>query len=117
MSVCYDLRFPELYRRYTEEGCHVLCNVAAFTAVTGHAHWEILLRARAIENQCFVLASAQVGTHADGGETWGHSMIISPWGEVMKELPEGEGFIAADLSLDSLNSVRGSMPVLQHKKL
>jgi len=117
LSACYDLRFPELYRQLVERGCHVLCNVAAFTAATGHAHWQTLLRARAIENQCYVLASAQVGKHPNGRQTWGHSMIISPWGEVMAELAEGEGFVAADLSLERVNQIRESMPVLQHKKL
>ncbi len=116
LSICYDLRFPELYRFYAEDGCQVLCNVAAFTATTGRAHWQTLLRARAIENQCYVLASAQSGRHPDGRQTWGHSMIINPWGEVMNELADGPGFIVADLSLEKLNQVRASMPVLQHKR-
>ncbi|PJA33033.1 MAG: hydrolase [Zetaproteobacteria bacterium CG_4_9_14_3_um_filter_53_7] len=117
LSICYDLRFPELYRLYAENGCQVLCNVAAFTATTGHAHWLTLLRARAIENQCYVLASAQIGKHPDGRQTWGHSMIIDPWGEVLAELAEGRGFITADLSLGRLEQVRASMPVLQHRRL
>jgi len=117
LSICYDLRFPELYRLHVDNGCQVLCNVAAFTAATGRAHWQVLLRARAIENQCYVLASAQAGTHPDGRKTWGHSMIINPWGEVMVELAEEVGFVVADLSLKELNQVRLSMPVLQHKRL
>jgi len=117
LSICYDLRFPELYRRYVDVGCQMLVNVAAFTAITGRAHWRPLLRARAIENQCYMLASAQSGRHPDGRQTWGHSMIINPWGEVLEELAEGEGFISAELSMQKLDQVRASMPVLQHKKL
>lgn len=117
LSICYDLRFPELYRRYVDAGCQMLVNVAAFTAITGRAHWQPLLRARAIENQCFMLASAQSGKHPDGRQTWGHSMIINPWGEVIEELTEGEGFICTELSMQQLDQVRASMPVLQHKKL
>ncbi|OIO75481.1 MAG: hydrolase [Zetaproteobacteria bacterium CG1_02_53_45] len=116
LSICYDLRFPELYRLYAENGCQVLCNVAAFTATTGRAHWLTLLRARAIENQCYMLASAQSGEHPDGRQTWGHSMIIDPWGEVLAELAEGQGFITADVSLRRLEQVRISMPVLQHRR-
>jgi len=93
-----------------------LCNVAAFTATTGRAHWLTLLRARAIENQCYMLASAQSGEHPDGRQTWGHSMIIDPWGEVLAELAEGQGFITADVSLRRLEQVRISMPVLQHRR-
>ncbi|MFQ5519537.1 MAG: carbon-nitrogen hydrolase family protein, partial [Mariprofundus sp.] len=117
LSICYDLRFPELYRTYADDGCDLLCNVAAFTAATGRAHWQTLLQARAIENQCFVLASAQTGMHPDGRQTWGHSMIIDPWGEVISELADGEGVIMVDLSKKRLNQVRKSMPVLQHRKL
>ncbi|ATX81668.1 nitrilase [Mariprofundus ferrinatatus] len=117
LSICYDLRFPELYRLHASADCHILCNVAAFTAVTGSAHWEPLLRARAIENQCYVIASAQTGLHADGRQTWGHSMIIDPWGQIMVSLSEGEGVITADLSLEEVHRVRKSMPVLQHRRL
>ena len=117
LSICYDLRFPELYRLYARAGCGILCNVAAFTAVTGSAHWEPLLRARAIENQSYLIASAQVGKHADGRETWGHSMVIDPWGEIIAELPEGEGVITADLSVGNLDLIRKSMPVLQHRRV
>jgi len=117
LSICYDLRFPELYRLYVKEGCHMLVNVAAFTSVTGRAHWQPLLRARAIENQCYLLASAQSGIHPDGRKTWGHSMIINPWGEVLNELAEGVGYISADLSMDKLEKIRASMPVLEHRKL
>lgn len=117
LSVCYDLRFPELYRAYADEHCDVLCNVAAFTATTGRAHWRMLLGARAIENQTYMLASAQWGRHPDGRQTWGHSMVVDPWGVVLGELPEGEGLVLADLSKKRLHQVRESLPVLQHRKL
>ncbi|MDX8408070.1 MAG: carbon-nitrogen hydrolase family protein [Mariprofundaceae bacterium] len=117
LSVCYDIRFPELYRHYASRGCHALSVVAAFTMPTGKAHWQTLLRARAIENQAYVLASAQVGTHPDGRETWGHSMIIDPWGEVLAALDEGEGMVTADLSMLELESVRGQLPALKHRVL
>jgi len=117
LSICYDLRFPELYRAYADDSCDILCNVAAFTAATGRAHWKTLLKARAIENQAYVLASAQWGRHPDGRETWGHSMIIDPWGEILAELPQGEGVVLADLSKKRLHEVRESLPALQHRKL
>jgi len=117
LSICYDLRFPELFRAYTDIGCDILCNVAAFTAITGRAHWRTLLQARAIENQCYVLASAQSGQHPDGRQTWGHSMIIDPWGNVLVELAEGEGVIVADVSKKRLEQLRLSLPVLQHRRL
>ena len=117
LSICYDLRFPELYRHFADQGCNLISVVAAFTEATGRAHWQPLLQARAIENQCYLLASAQWGVHADMRRTWGHSMIIDPWGEVVAELPEGEGVIAATLSADRLHSVRHSLPVLSHRRL
>ena len=117
LSVCYDLRFPELFRAYVDAGCELLCNVAAFTALTGRAHWQTLLQARAIENQCYVLAAAQSGVHPDGRQTWGHSMIIDPWGEVLAELAEGEGIVVADVSMSRLEQVRQCLPALQHRRL
>jgi len=117
LSICYDLRFPELYRAYADDGCNLLCNVAAFTATTGRAHWRPLLQARAIENQSYLLAAAQCGTHPDGRRTWGHSMIIDPWGEILAELGDGEGVIIADLSTTRLQHVRASLPALQHRRL
>ncbi|MBN4076763.1 carbon-nitrogen hydrolase family protein [Mariprofundus ferrooxydans] len=117
LSVCYDLRFPELFRAYVDDGCNVLCNVAAFTATTGRAHWQSLLQARAIENQCYVLAAAQSGTHPDGRQTWGHSLIIDPWGEVLAELAEGEGVVVAELSKKHLQHLRQALPVLLHRRL
>jgi len=117
LSICYDLRFPELYRAYADDGCDVLCNVAAFTAATGRAHWQTLLKARAIENQSYMLAAAQWGIHPDGRGTWGHSMIIDPWGEVLDELPEGEGVVIAELTKTRLDLVRQSLPSLQHRRI
>jgi len=113
ISICYDLRFPELYRHYSAQGCNILTVAAAFTVPTGKAHWETLLRARAIENQCYVLASAQYGKHRDSRETYGHSMMIDPWGTIIAELPDGEGIITAELDLSYLQHIRAALPVLQ----
>jgi len=115
LSVCYDLRFPELYRAMGD--CALIVMPAAFTYTTGRAHWEILLRARAIENQCYVLAAAQGGRHPNGRRTWGHSMLVDPWGEVKSMLPEGEGVVIGDLELPQLQSTRESLPALRHRKL
>lgn len=115
LSICYDLRFPELYRSLGQVDCHII--PAAFTYTTGKDHWEILLRARAIENQCYVLASAQGGIHQNQRRTWGHTMMIDPWGDVIEDLPEGEGFISGVLSKEKLNEVRSKLPALQHRKL
>jgi len=115
LSICYDLRFPELYRAMGAVDCHII--PAAFTYTTGKDHWEILLRARAIENQCYVLASAQGGIHLNQRRTWGHSMLIDPWGTVLADLPEGEGFISGVLSKEKLNEVRSQLPALAHRKL
>jgi nitrilase len=115
LSICYDLRFPELYRALGQVDCHII--PAAFTYTTGKDHWEILLRARAIENQCFVLASAQGGIHQNQRRTWGNTMLIDPWGDVLANLPEGEGFISGVLSKDKLNEVRSKLPALVHRKL
>jgi nitrilase len=115
LSICYDLRFPELYRALGQVDCHII--PAAFTYTTGKDHWEILLRARAIENQCYVLASAQGGLHLNQRRTWGESMLIDPWGEILSNLPEGEGFIQGTLSKDKLKEVRSKLPALKHRKL
>jgi nitrilase len=115
LSICYDLRFPELYRTLGQVDCHII--PAAFTYTTGKDHWEILLRARAIENQCYVLAAAQGGTHQNQRRTWGNTMLIDPWGTVLSALPEGEGFISGVLSKDKLNEVRSKLPALAHRKL
>jgi nitrilase len=113
LSVCYDLRFPELYRALGE--VKLLMVPAAFTATTGRAHWEILLRARAIENQCYVLAPAQGGLHENGRRTWGHSMLIDPWGKILAQLDEGEGVIGGEIDLADLQAMRVSLPALRHR--
>ncbi len=115
LSICYDLRFPELYRSLGQVDCHII--PAAFTYTTGKDHWEILLRARAIENQCYVLASAQGGVHLNQRRTWGESMLIDPWGEILSKLPEGQGFIQGTISKDKLKEVRSKLPALKHRKL
>lgn len=117
LSICYDLRFPELYRHYSNHQCNIMTVPASFTVPTGKAHWETLLRARAIENQCYVLAAGQWGKHSDGRQTYGHSMIIDPWGETLAKLDEGTGIITAELSLERLSSLQQRMPVLQHRRL
>ncbi len=117
LSVCYDLRFPELYRALVADGARALAVPANFTPQTGEAHWELLLRARAVEDQCFVLAAGQCGTHATGEGAWGHSMIVDPWGRVLAEVDEGEGFAAADLDLVAQDAVRASLPALRHRRL
>jgi predicted amidohydrolase len=115
LSVCYDLRFPELYRRLGEVVLIVV--PAAFTAVTGEAHWEVLLRARAIENQCYVLAAAQGGLHPGGRRTHGHSMLIDPWGVVLAERAEGIGIVSGAIDPERLAQVRRDLPALQHRSL
>jgi deaminated glutathione amidase len=115
VAVCYDLRFPELFRQMGEVDLIVL--PAAFTHTTGQAHWEILLRARAIENQCYVLASAQGGTHPHGRRTFGHSMLIDPWGEVVAVLPEGSGVVSGVVDPQRMAAVRESLPALRHRRL
>lgn len=114
-GVCYDLRFPEFFR--AQQPFDVLLLPAAFTYTTGKAHWELLLRTRAVENQCYVIASAQGGEHESGRRTFGHSMIIDPWGEILDVLPEGEGIVIADLDAARLQSVRTRLPALQHRLL
>ncbi len=114
LGICYDLRFPELFRNMGP--CSLLVLPAAFTYTTGQAHWEILLRARAIENQCYVLASAQGGIHDSGRRTWGHSMLIDPWGKVITCLDEGEGLVIADLDLDAMLKIRSNLPALKHRR-
>lgn len=117
MSVCYDLRFPELYRKLTTEGAQLIFVPSAFTAYTGRAHWEPLLRARAIENQVYVVAPDQFGKSAKSFETHGHSMIIDPWGQVLAELPDGPGLVTAEIDLNFLAKVRAELPALSHRKL
>lgn len=116
LSVCYDLRFPELYRQLRNQAADIITVPSAFTRVTGKAHWQTLLQARAIENQVYIIAAGQEGIHANGRETWGHSVIISPWGEILCCLESGEGVISAQYSNEELNRVRTSMPINKHNK-
>ncbi len=115
LSICYDVRFPELYRRLEAAGAQWLIVPAAFTATTGAAHWETLLRARAIENLCYVVASAQWGTHPNGRQTWGHSLIVDYWGRVLTQLAEGEGVITAAIDRDAQAAARRKFPALAHR--
>ena len=115
LSICYDLRFPELYRALVLRGARVLLVPSAFTAHTGEAHWEVLLRARAIENACFVVAPDQVGTHLPGRSCWGHSMIVDPWGKVLAVAEGGPGICLADLDLAAVDTVRAQIPSLAQR--
>ena len=115
LSVCYDLRFPELYRRMGD--CALIVVPSAFTYTTGRAHWETLLRARAVENQCYVLAAAQGGSHENGRRTWGHSMLIDPWGEIVAVLDEGPGVVAGEIDRARIDEVRRSLPAWRHRVL
>ncbi|MCK5894766.1 MAG: carbon-nitrogen hydrolase family protein [Endozoicomonadaceae bacterium] len=117
LSVCYDLRFPELFRALSAQGSEIFSLPAAFTWVTGSAHWEVLLRARAIENQCYVLAANQCGVHSQGRETWGHSMIIDPWGDIIAKAGKVPSIIMAELNLVRLKEIRREMPCLSHRRL
>ena len=117
MAVCYDLRFPELFRAMADEGMEICAIPSAFTSHTGKAHWESLLRARAIENLCCVIAADQGGYHVNGRETYGDSMIIDQWGTINNRLPHGTGVVVADIDLSRLENTRKAFPVLEHKRL
>ncbi len=117
LAICYDLRFPELFRQLVKLGAEIFVLPSAFTAITGKAHWEVLLRARAIENLCYVVASAQGGYHVNGRETHGDSMIIDPWGVILDHLPQGSGYVIADIDIENIKNIRQNFPVLQHRKI
>jgi len=117
IAVCYDLRFPEMFRRMHAEAVEIIVVPSAFTYATGLAHWEILLRARAIENLCYVAAAGQTGVHANQRKTYGHSMIIAPWGNVLAVLPEEQGIVTAEIDLAAQRKIREEFPVILHKKL
>lgn len=117
LSVCYDLRFPELYRTYAAAGAHLVLVPSAFTHTTGECHWEVLLRARAIENLCFLAAAAQGGMHDNGRHTWGRTMLVSPWGKVLGQLDQGDGVVVTELSFDDLADCRSRLPALGHRVL
>lgn len=116
LTICYDLRFPQLHRALAHAGARFIASPAAFTRVTGEAHWHTLLKARAIETQCFIFAAAQGGRHENGRETFGHSLIISPWGQVLAEAGKEPGFVAADIDLELLEDVRRRLPSLTHDR-
>jgi len=115
LSICYDLRFPELYRSMGP--VDLLVVPSAFTHTTGQAHWELLLRARAVENLCYVLASAQGGTHPSGRQTWGDSMVVDPWGGVLERLAKGPGVVSAEMDPARIADLRASLPALEHRKI
>ena len=117
LSVCYDLRFPELYRGLAQQGAQIIFVPAAFTAYTGEAHWEPLLRSRAIENQAYVIAPGQFGQSRSSFATYGHSMIIDPWGKILAALADGPGIVIAEIDLEYLARVRAELPALQHRRL
>lgn len=116
LTICYDLRFPHLYRALAQSGANILCVPAAFTVPTGQAHWEVLLRARAIETGCYVIAPAQVGEHNSERRTYGHSLIVSPWGEVLHDAALGEGVIIETLKRDEISKARGMINSLAHDR-
>ena len=117
LAVCYDLRFPEMFRQMLDSGLELLAIPAAFTAITGRAHWEVLVRARAIENLAFVITAAQGGYHINGRETYGHSMIVDPWGSVLAQIPSGSGCIHHSLDKDLQASMRRNFPAIDHRRL
>jgi len=117
IAICYDLRFPELFRAMLDKGAEIFVVPSAFTAITGRAHWDVIVRARAIENLSFVIAAAQGGYHVSGRETHGDSMIVGPWGVVLDRLPQGSGFVLAEIDEERLASTRRNFPAIEHRKL
>jgi len=117
LSICYDLRFPELFRQLLQRGAEIIAVPSAFTAVTGAAHWEVLLRARAVENLCYVIGANQGGKHTKTRETFGHSMVVDPWGRVLASREKGAGAVVASLDMTYLQETRQRMPVIQHRRL
>ena len=116
LTICYDLRFPALFQRLSEAGADLIAIPAAFTVPTGQAHWHVLLRARAIESACFTVAAAQAGHHEDGRDTYGHSLVANPWGEVLAEAADDTGVTFADIDLAAVAEVRGRIPVIAHRR-
>jgi nitrilase len=117
IAICYDLRFPELFRKMLDMGAQLFVVPSAFTAITGKAHWEVLCRGRAIENLAYLVAAAQGGYHVSGRETYGHSMIVDPWGQVLDCLPHGSGFVMADIDINHVESIRRNFPAVEHRRL
>jgi predicted amidohydrolase len=116
LTVCYDLRFPELFAQLRDQGAEIIAVPSAFTWVTGQAHWQPLLQARAIETGCFILAAGQGGQHNEKRKTWGHSQIVDPWGSVMAEIEQGPGTVCATIDLNQLQDVRKQLPVFEHRQ-
>lgn len=116
LTICYDLRFPELFRLLCEKGAEIITVPSAFTAVTGAAHWELLLRARAVENLCYLVGADQSGRHSETRQSFGHSMVVNPWGEVLARKSRGPGVVLADIDLDYLATLRKRMPVAEHRR-
>ena len=117
LAICYDLRFPELFRSLSDQGMEICVMPSAFTAITGKSHWEPLVRARAIENQCYMVAPGQGGFHINGRETYGNSMIVDPWGNVLNRLASGPGVVIAEMDKEFLSNTRKNFPVLEHRRL
>ncbi|MEM8844865.1 MAG: carbon-nitrogen hydrolase family protein [Pseudomonadota bacterium] len=117
LAICYDLRFPELFRKLIDKGAEIIALPAAFTATTGKAHWDVLVRARAIENLCYIIAANQGGYHLNGRETYGDSMIVDPWGNVKNRLSQGAGVVIADIDLEHMKKTRRTFPCLEHRTL
>ncbi len=117
IAICYDLRFPELFRHMLDAGMELIVMPSAFTAITGKAHWEVLTRARAIENLCYVIAADQGGFHVSGRETHGDSMIVDPWGHVLNRIQNGSGAIVAELDNEQVNKIRKNFPVTEHRRM
>lgn len=117
LAICYDLRFPELFRAMVNKGAEIFSLPSAFTAITGKAHWDILVRARAVENLSYVIAAAQGGYHANGRHTYGHSMIVDPWGNVLNQLNTGSGVVIADVKLEQVTKTRQTFPALSHRRV
>jgi len=117
MAICYDLRFPELFQAQRTAGAEVISLPSAFTEVTGRAHWEVLVRARAIETQCFVIAANQAGDHGGGRKTWGHSMIVDPWGKILAKCDDKTAYCVAQIESQEQDKLRASLPVFKHKRL
>lgn len=117
LTICYDLRFPYVFDRLRKAGADIISVVAAFTETTGKAHWQPLLQARAIEQQCYILASNQWGQHDNKRRTFGHSMVLSPWGKILDQLPTGEGFSCAEIELDEVQRIRREMPIANHQRM
>ncbi len=117
LAICYDLRFPELFRKLLSKGMEIACLPSAFTAITGKAHWESLVRARAIENLSYVVAAAQGGFHISGRETHGHSMIVDPWGRILDQVAGGTGSVVCEVDLEYLANTRRNFPTIEHRKL